>query len=100
MAIGNNINEAIENLLSKASNIDTSNNENLEDLVRLIVKANENMQNSSKNGDWKLFGEDMQELTRLIEALKKLVKNMDKDAETQDNKDTIENIIQSNNILL
>lgn len=86
IAIGNNIQEAIENLISKASNIDISNNESLDDLIALIIKANENVKNSSKNGDWKLFGEDMQELTRLVDGLKAFAKdNSTKDDNVKDN---------------
>lgn len=90
VAIGNNITEAIENLISKASNIDISNNENLDDLIALIIKANENVKNSSKNGDWKLFGEDMQELTRLVDGLKEL---------TKDNLQKENNIVKEQNII-
>ncbi len=91
VALGNNIVEAIDNLISKASNIDTSNNENLDDLIALIIKANENVKNSSKNGDWKLFGEDMQELTRLVDGLKNLVKDdLNKDDNTTKNENVIE----------
>ena len=45
----------------------------MEDLVSEIVKANNNLKNSSSNSDWKLFGEDMQKLTNLIEQLERIV---------------------------
>lgn len=83
IAIGNNIEEAISKLLSKsAGNIDVTDNENIDDLVDAIIKANGNLKNSSSNSDWKLFGEDMQTLTNLINQLEKVV---------EDNKKTPEN---------
>lgn len=74
IAIGNNLKEAIAKLLSKsAGNIDVTNPDSMEDLVSEIVKANNNLKNSSSNSDWKLFGEDMQKLTNLIEQLERIV---------------------------
>lgn len=94
VAIGNNIQEAIENLMSKATNIDTSNNESLEDLISLIIKANENVKNSGKNGDWKLFGEDMQELTNLVDGLKEL---MQENLKNDENDVAEENTVKEQN---
>ena len=96
VALGNNIGEAIENLISKASNIDILNNENLDDLIALIIKANENVKNSSKNGDWKLFGEDMQELTRLVDGLKDFA---NKDSKKDDNATKDSNTIKNENTI-
>ncbi len=75
VAIGNNLEGAIQNLLSKhAVNIDVSNNENKDDLIKSIIKANQNTKASSKSNDWKLFGEDMQKLTTLIDQLENVIK--------------------------
>ena len=74
IAIANDLEGAMLNLLSKsAGNIDVTDNENIEDLVNEIVKANNNLKNSSSTSDWKLFGEDMQTLTNLINQLEKVV---------------------------
>ena len=75
IAIGNSLDEAISKLLSKsAGNIDITNPDNVEDLVNEIIKAHNNVKNSSSNSDWKLFGEDMQTLTTLIDQLENVVK--------------------------
>ena len=75
IAIGNSLDEAISKLLSKsAGNIDITNPDNVEDLVDEIIKAHNNVKNSSSNSDWKLFGEDMQTLTTLIDQLENVVK--------------------------
>ena len=52
VAIGNTLVEALENLSSKSAvNINVDTDENLEDLVKSIIKANENVKNSSKSND-------------------------------------------------
>lgn len=92
IAIGNNIEEAITKLLSKsAGNINITDNENIDDLVDAIVKANNNLKNSSSSSDWKLFGEDMQTLTNLISQLENLVEENKKSPENQQLNDTIDN---------
>ncbi len=93
VAIGNTLVEALENLSSKSAvNINVDTDENLEDLVKSIIKANENVKNSSKSNDWKLFGEDMQELSKLIDQMQNLVNNMDEQStnEVTDSNNTID----------
>ncbi len=86
VAIGNNLIDALETLSSKSAvNIDVNTDEDLDAIVRSIIKANENVKNSSKNNDWKLFGEDMQELSRLIDQMQNLVNEKDKQEENQKN---------------
>lgn len=76
IAIGNNLDEALTNLLSQsAGNIEITNPDNIDDLINEIIKANGNIKNSSSNNDWKLFGEDMQTLTSLIDQLENAVNN-------------------------
>lgn len=80
VAIGNNLDEALKNLLSTyAVDIEVQNNENIESLINSVIKANQNVQNSSKNGEWKLFGEDMQKLTSLIDELQVVVQKKEKE---------------------
>lgn len=80
VAIGEDIASALENLLSQyAVDIDIQNTEDIEELVKAIVRANQNVNNSTKNGDWKLFGEDMQRLTDLINQLQNTISEEKKD---------------------
>ena len=75
IAIGNNFDEALTNLLSQsAGNIEITDPDNIDDLINEIIKANSNVKNSSSNNDWRLFGEDMQTLTSLIDELDNAVK--------------------------
>ncbi len=99
IAIGNNLDEALTNLLSQsAGNIEIPNPDNVDDLINEIIKANNNVKNSSSNNDWKLFGEDMQTLTSLIDELDNAVK--EKQAENQvNNENTVSNeLVTENNV--
>ena len=79
IAIGNNISDALDNLLSQyAVDIEVGNTDNMDDLAKAIIKANENLKNSSKSLDWKLYGEDMQVLTGLIDQLQTVVEEQEK----------------------
>ncbi len=104
VAIGQNLIDALENLSSKSAvNINVTTNEDLDSLIRSIIKANENVKNSSKNNDWKLFGEDMQELSKLIDQMQNLVAEKDKEENQknneQENSDINENIVANEVIL-
>ncbi len=97
IAIGNNIEEAISKLLSQsAGNIDITNTDNIDDLVNEIIKANNNVKNSSSNSDWRLFGEDMQTLTSLIDQLQNVVSENEEQNQTNEViNETIDNTINS-----
>ena len=101
VAIGNDIESAIENLLSKnAIDLNVADDENIDDLVEAIIKANDNVKNSSKAGDWKLYGEDMQTLTTLIDQLNTAKQLKDKEAlEQQTNEvDSSNEVVNSNTV--
>ena len=94
IAIGNNLEEAVSKLLSKSAvNINITDTDNIDDLVNEIIKANNNMKNSSSNSDWKLFGEDMQTLTSLIEQLENVVKENNENEVNEVINDTANNTI-------
>ena len=95
IAIGNNLNSALQNLLSKyAVNIEVKDNENKNDLINGIIKANQNVKNSSKSSDWILFGEDMQRLTTLIDQLQNTIENEEKANQVTDN-NAAQNVTQN-----
>ena len=95
IAIGNNLNSALQNLLSKyAVNIEVKDNENKNDLINGIIKANQNVKNSSKSSDWTLFGEDMQRLTTLIDQLQNIIENEEKANQVTDN-NVAQNVTQN-----
>ena len=79
VAIGNNLEEALNNLLSKeASNIEVENTDDIEGLIDSIVKANKNLSESMSNNDWELMGSDIKKLQSLIDSLEKEKSKEDK----------------------
>jgi len=73
VAIGNDVQEALQNLVSQAAvsiKIDAT---NVDALIKEIVEANENLKESSKSNDWQLIGRDIDKLQGLIDQLNKLL---------------------------
>ena len=64
----------MDNFVSKALDLDIINMDDKDALINEIIKAKNNVKNSSKNNDWKLYGEDMETLTRLLDELETTVK--------------------------
>ena len=103
VAIGNNINEAIKNLLSQyAVDIEVENTDDLQGLIDAIIKANNNLTESNKNNDWEMMGTDIKKLQSLVNSLEKLQeeeKKNKKNSNTTNNIDTNEiNSIADENI--
>lgn len=97
VAIGDDLNKAINNLLSQESlEIDVQNTDTQEGLINEIIKANNNLQESSNNNDWELIGRDLARLQELIENLEKLKEDEAKKEQPIDGE--IENIIDNNTI--
>lgn len=86
VAIGDNLEEALNNLLSKeASNIEVENTDDIDGLIDSIVKANKNLSESTGNNDWELMGSDIKKLQSLIDSLEKLKAEEDKKKEQENN---------------
>lgn len=99
VAIGNSLQEAIERLVSKeASRIEIENTEDEQGLIEAIIKANNNLEQSSKNNDWELMGKDITRLQELIKQLEKLEEAKQED-NAQEEKKGEANGIEVNNIL-
>lgn len=95
VAIGNNLEEALTNLVSKyAVNIEVESTDNAKDLVNAIIKANNNLMQSTTNNDWEMIGKDTQKLQTLISQLEKLMKEEEKKNEAL-NKETKGNVIDN-----
>ena len=92
VAIGNNIREALANLLSQDAvsiKIETG---NIEDLIDEIIKANNNLTESNKSNNWALVGQDIEKLQSLINELEKLKNEEEQNKKAQEQ----ENVSQSN----
>ena len=95
LTIGNNLQEAIENLISKyAANIDLETTEDLDGLLDSIIKANENLSDSLKSSNWELMGSDIQKLQELINTLKKQLEEDRKENTTNEVKNNV--IVEGN----
>ena len=85
LAIGDNINEALRNLVSQyAVDIEVENTDNVEDLVKAIIKANGNLKESTENSDFEMIGKDIQRLQNLIDQLEVVVEEERKEQEEND----------------
>ena len=70
IAIGDNLEKALENLLSTyAVDIEIENTENMQGLIEAIIKANNNLTESNENDDWEMMGKDLKRLQELIKSL-------------------------------
>ena len=82
VAIGNDLQEAMENLISQyATKIELNNTDDIEGLIDSIIKANDNLSDSLNSNNWELMGTDIQKLQGLIESLKKQTDKQKKDNE-------------------
>ena len=97
VAIGDNLDEALKNLLSKeALNIDFENTENIDGIIDSIIKTNKNLTESTNSNDWELMGSDIKKLQDLIDSLETEKAKEDKKKEEIKNEvnDVVENVIE------
>ena len=99
--MGNNLKEALQNLLSKdASNIEVENTDDIDGVIDALVKANKNLSESTSNNDWELVGSDIKKVQGLIDTLEKLKEQEDKKKEAleKENKqsNSINNVVEEN----
>ena len=75
VAIGDNIKEALNNLVSQyAVDIEIENTDDINGLIETIIKINNELKKSSENGNWEMMGKDMARLQELIDKLEVLLK--------------------------
>ena len=101
VAIGDTLNKALENLLSKyAVDIEIENTEDLEGLIEAIIKANKNLTESSNNKDWEMMGKDIKKLQELITSLEKIKEEEDKKKANFEIMEDVNNTIEEEKIIL
>ena len=84
IAIGDTLEKALENLLSKyAVDIEIENTEDIEGLIEAIIKANNNLTESNQNDDWEMMGKDIKRLQELINSLEVMKEEQDKNTTTE-----------------
>ena len=84
VAIGDSLEEAITNLLSKSAvNIEITSTEDVEGMIQAIIKANKNLTESNNRNDWEMMGSDIKELQSLIESLDKMTQKANSGTDTK-----------------
>lgn len=98
MAIGDNLQEALSNLLSQdALDIEINTSEDIDGIIQSIINANKNLSESTTSNNWEMVGSDVKELQTLINSLEKLIeeeKKNEKDSTTEKSQEK-QNIIQN-----
>ena len=91
VAIGNNLQEAIQSLISKsATKIELNSTDDIDGLINSIIKANDNLSESLESNNWEIMGTDIQKLQSLINTLKK---------KTNDEKKSENNTVVEENVV-
>ena len=98
VAIGDNIQEALNNLLSQEAIKIEFISENKNELIEQIVNANKNLEQSNLSGNWEMIGRDMARLQELIKQLE-TVNEQEKlqEQKTEETNENIENEETENN---
>ncbi|MGN1299220.1 MAG: UPF0182 family protein [Candidatus Scatovivens sp.] len=90
VAIGNNIEEAINNLFTDYSvEISIEDSDDIESVINSIIKTNSNLKESLDSNDFELIGKDLDTLKELIDKLE-ILKN--KEEKNNINENQVQNI--------
>ncbi len=97
VAIGDTLQKALQNLLSNSAvDIEIENTEDIDGVIDSIIKANQNLKDSTNNSDWNMMGSDIERLQTLIDSLEKIKK--EEDASNTNNTNNINNTDNANSI--
>lgn len=101
LAIGDTLNEALDNLLSEhASKVEVEDTDTIEGLIETIIKANNNLTESNKSNNWEQIGKDLSKLQELINILEKLKDNKQENNTTTPEETQNNVIINNENLIL
>jgi len=95
MAIGDSLLEAVTKLLSQhALDIEINRTDDIESLIKSIIQANKNLEQSTQGNNWEMIGSDLNELQTLIDSLEKIMKEEEKKEQgnSQDAKANLQNL--------
>ncbi len=92
VAIGDNIEEALKNLLSQQAIDIEIETENKDELIEQIINANKNLQQSNISNNWEMIGQDMAKLQELIAQLETMVEQEEK---AKNNRNEVPEIIDT-----
>lgn len=92
IAIGDNLESAMNNLFSQGFSIEVENPENKDELIQSIIKANKALKESTENNDYEVIGKDIKQLQNLIDKLEKLEQE-ENAAETKETESILTSIL-------
>ena len=96
VAMGNNLGQALQNLLSQyAVAIEIENTEDTDGVIEALIKANKNLNQSKENGNWEMMGKDIEKIQALIRTLESVRDNENK--KKQSNKANEVNVTNETN---
>ena len=99
VAIGNNIQEALNGLISKEAIKIEFISENKNELIEQIINANKNLEQSNTSGNWEMIGKDMAKLQELIKQLETIneqeKEQEDKTKEIEEAPENTKNILEN-----
>ena len=99
VAIGDTLQEALNNLLSNSAvDIEIENTEDIDGIIDSIIKANQNLKDSTNNSDWDMIGSDIERLQTLIDSLERMREEENSNTENTQNTDNT-NVIDNINVI-
>lgn len=84
IAIGDNIDKALKNLLSQEAVSIEIESDDIDALILEIIQANKNLEESNQSNNWEMIGRDMSKLQSLITQLEAIYKPNEAENETAD----------------
>ena len=98
VAIGDTFIEALNNLVSQnAVDIEVESTDDIDDLIELIVRANNNIKTSTQSSDWEQIGKDVQRLQDLVDRLEEVQAEVkEQEAENAELQNQVGNLIDEN----
>ena len=97
VAIGDNLNLALQKLLSNSAvDIEIENTDDIDGLIDAIIKANKNLTQSNNDNNWEMIGKDIDKLQTLIESLETLKK--EEEEKNKENKINQSNTTNTENV--
>lgn len=98
VAIGDTFIESLNNLVSQnAVDIEVESTDDLDDLIELIVRANNNIKTSTQSSDWEQIGKDVQRLQDLVDRLEEVQAEVkEQEAENAELQNQVSNLTNEN----
>lgn len=95
IAMGDNTQDALNNLLSQEAVSITVETNNLDTLILEIIEANKNLEESNKSNNWEMIGRDMNKLQLLIQQLEEVYETLEVNENEVEKTGILQNIVKN-----